>query len=162
RAASLVRLGRVDEIKPGWRDFTKLSGAKLDLSGRVLDGASFREATLRSVSFAGASLRRSNFSDAQLWNAVLDGADLGGAELTHVLVQGSLDGVGLESAKLSNGSFSFKGRIGSLEGADISGASFRSDGVGSALADFRSERLRVGSLEKVNAVGVNAQGVRFI
>ncbi len=162
RVASLVRLGRVDEVQVGWRDFSKLRGQKLDLSDRAFDRASFQEAALKTVSFAGASLKQADFSEAQLWNVVLDGADLAGADLTDVLVQGSLDGVSFESAKLVRAAFGFRGRISSLKGADLAGADFRSDGLGSRAADFRSKRLRIGSLEKVNAVGVNAEGSRFL
>ncbi len=162
RATSLIRLGRTDEIEPSWRDFTNLSGAKFDLSGRTLDGATFRGATLTTVSFAGTSLKQSDFSEAQLWNAVLDGADLAGADLTYALVSGSLDGVNFENARLNRAAFSFKGRIASLKGADLNSADFRSPGLGAMLKNYRSERLRVGSLEKVNAVRVNAQRANFI
>jgi uncharacterized protein YjbI with pentapeptide repeats len=162
RAASLIRLGRINEIDPSWRDFTNLSGAKLDLSGRALDGASFREATLTTVSFAGTSLKQSDFSEARLWNAVLDGADLARADLTHALVSGSLDGVNFENATLDRSAFSFKGRIASLKGAALNNTQFRSPGLGAMLKNYRSERMRVGSLEKVNAAGAIAQSARFI
>jgi uncharacterized protein YjbI with pentapeptide repeats len=162
RAASLIRLGRYDEIGQSWRDFTNLYGAKLDLSGRALDGASFREATLMTVSLAEATLTRSDFSKAQLWSAKLDGANLTGADLTQALVSGSLDGVNLENARLDRAALSFKGRIASLKGANLNGAQFRSPGLGAMLKNYRSERMRVGSLENATAVGVSAQGANFI
>jgi uncharacterized protein YjbI with pentapeptide repeats len=162
RAASLVRLGRIDEIDPSWRDFTNLSGARFDFSGRMLDGASFRDAFLPKVSFAGTSLKQSDLSKAQLWNADLDGADLARADLSKAVVSGSLDGVNFEGARLDGAALGFKGTIASLKGANLNNAQLRSLGLRAMLNDYRSEALRVGSLEKVNAVGVNAERAAFI
>jgi uncharacterized protein YjbI with pentapeptide repeats len=162
RAASLIRLGRTDEIERNWRDFTNLHAAKLDLSGRTLDGASFREATLSAVSLAETTLTRSDLSKARLWNANLDNSNLAGADLTQALVSGSLDGINLENATLDRAALSFKGRIGSLKGANLNSAQFRSPGLNAMLKNYRSERLRVGSLEDASAVGVSAQSANFI
>jgi uncharacterized protein YjbI with pentapeptide repeats len=162
RAANLVRLGRMDEIDPNWRDFTSLSASKLDLSGRNLDRALFRTAYLPRADLAGASLRHADFSAAQLWDVSLDGADLTGADLTKALVSGSLQDVTLENAILEKANFSFSGKIASLKGANLKGTSFRSPGLQARVADYRSENLRVGSLENIDVSGVAAQRASFV
>lgn len=161
RVANLLRLGRMDEIDLGWRDFTSLSAGKLDFSGRTLDGASFREAYLPYVDLAETSLKQADFSGSRLAVASLDGADLTGANLTNASVSGSLQDVTLESVTLDKASLSFSGKIASLKGATLTRASFRSPRL-QMVADYRSERLRVGSLENIDASGVAAQRASFV
>ena len=113
-------------------DFTGavVAGALADDSAwgtSILDGADFREATLRRAQFSEASLRGAMFDDCNLANAVFDDADLERAMLMHAnLLRVTFDRANLTNARL-DGSNLFEAGLWEtrLEGATYAGANVK-------------------------------------
>jgi uncharacterized protein YjbI with pentapeptide repeats len=113
-------------------DFTGavVAGAVADDSAwgtSILDGADFREATLRRAQFSEASLREAMFDDCNLANAVFDDADLERAMLMHAnLLRATFDRANLTNARL-NGSNLFEAGLweSRLDGATYAGANVK-------------------------------------
>jgi uncharacterized protein YjbI with pentapeptide repeats len=113
-------------------DFTGavVAGAVADDSAwgtSILDGADFREATLRRARFSEASLREAMFDDCNLANAVFDDADLERAMLMHAnLLRATFDRANLTNARL-DGSNLFEAGLWEtrLEGATYAGANVK-------------------------------------
>jgi uncharacterized protein YjbI with pentapeptide repeats len=113
-------------------DFTGavVAGAVADDSAwgtSILDGADFREATLRRARFSEASLREAMFDDCNLANAVFDDADLERAMLMHAnLLRATFDRANLTNARL-DGSNLFEAGLweSRLDGATHAGANVK-------------------------------------
>jgi uncharacterized protein YjbI with pentapeptide repeats len=113
-------------------DFTGavVAGAVADDSAwgtSILDGADFREATLRRARFSEASLRGAMFDDCNLANAVFDDADLEQAMLMHAnLLRVTFDRANLTNARL-DGSSLFEAGLWEtrLDGATYAGANVK-------------------------------------
>jgi len=113
-------------------DFTGaiMAGAMADDSAwgaSVLDGADFREASLRRAQFSEASLREAMFDDCNLANAVFDDADLERAMLMHAnLLRATFDRANLTNARL-DGSNLFEAGLWEtrLDGATHAGANVK-------------------------------------
>ena len=113
-------------------DFTGavVAGAVADDSAwgtSILDGADFREATLRRARFSEASLRGAMFDDCNLANAVFDDADLERAMLMHAnLLRVTFDRANLTHARL-DGSNLFEAGLWEtrLAGATYAGANVK-------------------------------------
>ena len=113
-------------------DFTGavVAGALADDSAwgtSILDGADFREATLRRARFSEASLRGAMFDDCNLANAVFDDTDLERAMLMHAnLLRATFDRANLTNARL-DGSNLFEAGFWEtrLEGATHAGANVK-------------------------------------
>lgn len=113
-------------------DFTGaiVAGAVADESAwgtSILDGADFREASLRRAQFSEASLRGAMFDDCNLANAVFDDADLERAMLMHAnLLRVTFDRANLTNARL-DGANLFEAGLWEprLEGATYAGANVK-------------------------------------
>ena len=113
-------------------DFTGavVAGAVADDSAwgtSILDGADFREASLRRAQFSEASLRGAMFDDCNLANAVFDDADLERAMLMHAnLLRATFDRANLTNARL-DGSNLFEAGLweSRLDGATHAGANVK-------------------------------------
>jgi uncharacterized protein YjbI with pentapeptide repeats len=93
----------------------------------ILDGADFRDASLRRAQFSEASLRGAMFDDCNLANAVFDDADLEQAMLMHAnLLRATFDRANLTNARL-DGSNLFEAGLWEtrLEGATYAGANVK-------------------------------------
>ncbi|MEE6256998.1 pentapeptide repeat-containing protein [Plantactinospora sonchi] len=168
--AALTVLARRD---PAW----DRPGDRLDLSGAVLTGASWRDAQLSGVLLTGARL-----DGADLRGARLDGADLTAASLVGttldratlrdaVLVRADLtdarinlsmlDGAILTRAKLSGAGLDGSGLFGAvLVGADLRGA--RLDATNLAEANLTDADLSDAYLGYVTAPGADLTRARLV
>ena len=113
-------------------DFTGaiMAGAVTDNSAwgtSILDGADFREATMRRAQFSEASLRGAMFDDCNLANAVFDDADLERAMLMHAnLLRVTFDRANLKNARLDGANLFEAGLWETrLEGATYAGANVK-------------------------------------
>ena len=113
-------------------DFTGaiMAGAVADNSAwgtSILDGADFREATMRRAQFSEASLRGAMFDDCNLANAVFDDADLERAMLMHAnLLRVTFDRANLTNARLDGANLFEAGLWETrLEGATYAGANVK-------------------------------------
>ena len=113
-------------------DFTGaiMAGAVADNSAwgtSILDGADFREATMRRAQFSEASLRGAMFDDCNLANAVFDDADLERAMLMHAnLLRVTFDRANLKNARLDGANLFEAGLWETrLEGATYAGANVK-------------------------------------
>jgi uncharacterized protein YjbI with pentapeptide repeats len=113
-------------------DFTGaiMAGAMADDSAwgtSILDGADFREASLRRAQFSEASLRGAMFDDCNLANAVFDDADLERAMLMHAnLLRVTFDRASLRNARLDGANLFEAGLWETkLEGATYAGANVK-------------------------------------
>jgi uncharacterized protein YjbI with pentapeptide repeats len=113
-------------------DFTGaiMAGAMADDSAwgtSILDGADFREASLRRAQFSEASLRGAMFDDCNLANAVFDDADLERAMLMHAnLLRVTFDRANLRNARLDGANLFEAGLWETkLEGATYAGANVK-------------------------------------
>jgi len=113
-------------------DFTGaiMAGAMADDSAwgtSILDGADFREASLRRAQFSEASLRGAMFDDCNLANAVFDDADLERAMLMHAnLLRATFDRANLRNARLDGANLFEAGLWETkLEGATHAGANVK-------------------------------------
>jgi uncharacterized protein YjbI with pentapeptide repeats len=125
-------------------------GERLDLSGAVLAGASWRDARLAGVILTGARL-----DGADLRGATLDGADLSGADLTGAdLDRASMRGTTLTRANLTNAriNLAILDRA-TLSGAQMPGAGL--DGTGLVGATMVGVNLRGARLDATNLSAAN-------
>jgi uncharacterized protein YjbI with pentapeptide repeats len=113
-------------------DFTGaiMAGAVADDSAwgtSILDGADFREATMRRAQFSEASLRGAMFDDCNLANAVFDDADLERAVLMHAnLLRATFDRANLTNARLDGANLFEAGLWETrLDGATYAGANVK-------------------------------------
>jgi len=116
-----------------------------DLSGASLSSANLRRANLSSASLSGANLRRANLSSASLSGANLRGANLRRADLSGASLSGAnLSGANLSGASLSGADL----RRADLSGASLSYASL--SGASLSYADLRSADLHSANLHSAN------------
>jgi uncharacterized protein YjbI with pentapeptide repeats len=189
-ALSLLKLGRIGEVRPDERDFTGLQsghGKPLSFAGADLRKAIFRNAQLNRADFSNADLRGADFSGANFHTVNFDGARLDGATFANLkngymttfrrasLVRAnfnaaSLFHANLEQATLTGADFTnAKIESTSLEGADLDKATFK--GATLQHAKLRATRwngqdlstvlLSGSDLRDASLVGARLQAANF-
>jgi AAA+ ATPase superfamily predicted ATPase len=140
----------IDWPKPGALKYLTFRGAKLDLSGEVLTGAHFENATLVAPSFKEAYLNGAMFKGLSADQAVLDGAHLNHAHIiSSSLANAGFQGAELQGAKVE-GSDLRKVRY---TDADISNISLSDTNLNEA--DFSKARSAARDYEDINLKGSN-------
>ena len=177
RQQILVKLGRIDQIDPAWRDFSSMEFDRTDFSRRKLDGVRFAKSRLFSVRFNAGQLPGADFSEADLQRADFSDSDLRSAKFAGIasyetkMSRSKLAGASFVDAKLFHASFDkadlrqadFNGAI--LENTSFTGANLAGARFGAAKlsgTDFSGTDLSGKDFHGLEMQGIALRGAKLV